>query len=158
MISLSSQEVHCSSLVGKLQELQKHVQALFVHVTTQSQTSFRWAKHELELKQLGLFISPVYVIKQKCLWNMVISQDSSHTMRKLLQLRALGQPLIHYVVEDGFTTSTLLVLPLKPLMNRWWAIQEPLSWLGSPLLLMKLDGIGSSLDVWIILIPTGLQV
>ena len=58
-----------------------------------------------------------YVIKTKNLWHMTIPQDSSWTIRKLLKIIDLGQPLMRYVVRDGIRwgglfygliTSTLL--------------------------------------------------
>lgn len=45
-----------------------------------------------------------YIIKRKCLWHMKIPQDFSWTLRKLFNLRELGQPFIRHVIGNGNNT------------------------------------------------------
>lgn len=45
-----------------------------------------------------------YIIKDNCFWTMDIPHDASWTMRKILGIRPLGQPLIKYQIGNGHTT------------------------------------------------------
>ncbi|XP_058208159.1 uncharacterized protein LOC131321169 [Rhododendron vialii] len=42
-----------------------------------------------------------YIIKGQCLWSMDIPSDASWTIRKVLGLKSIGQPLIQYKVGNG---------------------------------------------------------
>lgn len=45
-----------------------------------------------------------YIIKVKILWEMDVPQDASWTIRKVLGLRDIGQPLIQYRIGNGQST------------------------------------------------------
>ncbi|XP_058216962.1 uncharacterized protein LOC131327851 [Rhododendron vialii] len=62
-----------------------------------------------------------YIIKGQCFWSMDIPSDASWTMRKVLNLRSLGQSLIKYQVGNGQNTHLWLDNwhPLGPLFKRF---------------------------------------
>ncbi|KAI8530160.1 hypothetical protein RHMOL_Rhmol11G0033800 [Rhododendron molle] len=69
-----------------------------------------------------------FIIKEQCLWTMEVPRDASWTMRKLLGLRHLGQPLIKYLVGNGEIIFLWLDNwhPLGPLYVRFgeWVVSN----------------------------------
>lgn len=44
------------------------------------------------------------IIKDNCIWNRDVPHDASWTLRKVWCLRALGKPLMKYLIGNGHNT------------------------------------------------------